>query len=190
MTLTVQTDYAAMKQAIITWLSTYPGGLNDVIFKNQAAPRPAKPYASILVTSNSNKYGFDDVTQGFDAANQVITRQVNGLRTMIVQIEVFTDPATDINTLEAREYLEGTLDALESQPVRDLFRNAGLGVLRFTPPNQLDEQLGERWERRAQTDLTFTYTASILDDGSNGSGDWIETFETPTESNGNATFNP
>jgi hypothetical protein len=51
----------------------------------------------------------------------------------------------------------------------------------------MDEQLGDRWERRAMAEVQFSYSGETFDDG-DGTGNWIETVEAPTEENGNADY--
>lgn len=188
--ITDTTNYAGLKTAIRDWLLNYSGGLTDVIFSNQAEGRPAKPYATILIIVSGIKLGLDDdVIQTFDVPGQAIQREHLGPRQMTIQIEIYSEPAQALTDREAADYLNQALHATESIPVRDLFRNAGIALARYTAPNRLDEQLGERWERRSQTDLTINYTGSIFDDGGAGSGDWVETVETPLEQNGNLTIN-
>ena len=186
--ITDQTDYEAIRLAILTWLKDYVG-LNEVVFANQKVNRPAKPYATLLIISQGNKSGLDDVIQEFNAGSEQIERTHLGPRTLTAQVMIYSDPATDLATKEAQHYMSFALDTLESGAIRDLFRNAGIAVLQHTAPNRLDQQLGDRWERRSQTDLTFSYTSKIFDDGGDGSGDWVESVELPTESNGTATFN-
>ena len=186
--ITDQTNYSGAQQAIISWLVDH-AGIASVIFGNQVGDRPAKPYATILVISDGNKTGFDDVVKEYDEPSEQVQTTHLGPRTMTLQLMVYSEPAADIATREANHYLNFALACLESGEVRDLFRNAGIAVLNHTAPQKLDQQLGERWERRSQTDLTFSYTSKIFDDGGSGSGNWIETVVMPAESNGTATFN-
>lgn len=188
MTITVNTNYDKLRSGLIAWLTTY-AGVNDVIFSNQAELRPAKPYASLLITSDGIRFGFDYVDESFDVPTQLIQRMVNGPRQMNVQVEVYSDPATATGQLEAAERLNNALLVLDMLPVRDAFKTAGLSFIRHTSINRLDEQLGQRWERRAQMDVTLLYRGETFDDGGGGSGDWIQTVPTPTEANGNATYN-
>lgn len=186
--ITDQTNYSGALLAILSWLKDY-AGIAEVVFGNQPGTRPAKPYATILVISEGNKTGFDDVVKTYDIPSQAVQKTHLGPRTMTIQLMVYTDPASDLVTKEASHYLNFALACLELDDVRDLFRVAGIAVLDHSAPNKLDQQLGERWERRSQTDLTFSYTSKIFDDGGSGSGNWIETVVMPTESNGTATFN-
>lgn len=188
MAITVKTDYDALRGAILTWITTY-GGVSEAIFKNQDNTRPAKPYAAILITSDNTRFGIDESRQGYDAVNQVIQRTTSGIRRMNVQLEFYSEPAKAIGEKEAADYLNNLLLTLDTVAVRDLFKDANLTVLNHTSVNRLDEQLGDRWERRAQVDLTLLYTGETFDDGGGSSGDWIENVKVPTTGNGNLTLN-
>lgn len=190
MTIAVTTNYVNIIQAVRNWLITY-APLAQVIFLNQAELRPAPPYAAIMVTSDNLTFGLDYVDQQHDGINNVITRNYEGPRQMKVQVDVYTVPAKATTDLEAQDYLNRALLSLQTLQARALFRAAKMTVLNHTPLNRLDEQLGERWERRAQTDLTILYSGELFDDGRTGEdGNYIQTVQVPTQENGNATFNP
>lgn len=191
MAITVLTDFDLIKTTLLTWLQTYSSDdgllLNGVEFKNQLGDRPAKPYGNILITSSARKFGFDEERHEFNIPQQAIDKTTLGVREMKVQIDIYSEPANSLADVEALEILERALMTLETQTVKDLFKSANLTFMSHTPTNELDQQLGDRWERRAQTDLTLLYTSEVFDTGSNDN--WIETAENPTEANANLTVN-
>jgi hypothetical protein len=177
MTLTVTTDRALIYQTIIGWIKLATGFDSEkVIFLNQEITRPAKPYVGIIILSRGIKTGIDESRSSFDADTQKIQRLTTGPRQMVVQLEVYTNPSESLDDTEADEVLENILLTLDTEAVKDLFRTAKIGQLTQTPINRLDEQLGERWERRAQADVTITYSGESFDDGET-SGNWIETVD-------------
>lgn len=189
MSLTVTTDRALFRQTIITWLSTYAGiAKAKIIWADQSTPRPAKPYATIYFPTGFVKTGFDEERRDFNDYEEVIERLTGGPRTITAQVEVYTDPAPSANADEAQELLENALLALDTSAVQELFRAAKIGYFGYTAPMRLDDQFGDRWERRSHSDVTFVYSGEIFDDG-DGTGNWIETVEVPTEGNGHATYN-
>ena len=189
MTISITTDFILIRKTIFDWLLAY-AGVGSVIFANQEINRPVKPYASILINNGSLRSGHDEERQEYSVANDVIERKTSGTRQMIVQCEVYSDPAVSPTTLEAAELLESALLALDSEAVKSVFRAAKIGILSHTPIIRLDEQLGDRWERRALSDVTFTYSGETFDDGLTGeTGNIVETVEIPTEDNGNAIYN-
>lgn len=190
MTVTVTTDRTLFRTTVKNWLKAAMS-LNEahVIWANQSVPRPTKPYASVLFPSGSVKFGVaDESEKSYNAGTQAVERQSNGPRTIVAQIEVYADPATVANADEAFELLENALLMLDTEGVRTAFRAAKLGVISQSPVSRMDEQLGDRWERRAIAEVVFSYSAETFDDGGGGTGDWIETVEIPSEQNGNADY--
>lgn len=175
MTITVTTDYEGNLRTILNWLETYSGvGEGKVIWMNQKTSRPEKPYAGILIINTGLRFGFDSVVETFDVPSNLIQRQTSGPRQLTAQCEVYTDPPATLADLDAAQRLENALLALETELVRDSFRTAKIGMLSHGIINRLDEQFGDRWERRAQVDVAFMYSGETFDDGGAGSGDWIE----------------
>lgn len=189
MTLTVTTDFILIRKTIYDWLLAY-AGVSSVIYANQEVDRPAKPYASIIITSRSLRSGHDEERNSYNGTSGKLERQTSGTRQMIMQCEVYSDPAKLPTDLEASDLLEGALLALDSELVKSSFRDAKIGILSHTPIIRLDDQSGDRWERRALSDIVFTYSGETFDDGLTGeTGNIVETVEIPTEENGNATYN-
>lgn len=188
MAITLKTDFDTMMNAIESWLKTSTGVAN-VVDKNQIGDRPAKPYATIKINTRSIRLGYDDAIETFNSVTNVIERNVAGPRKMMLQVEIYTAPKTAIGQNEASELLETALLTLEQPFFVELFNSANFSILSHTSINNLDEQLGERWERRAQSDLTLLYTGETFNDGADGSGNWIQTVESPTEANNNLIIN-
>lgn len=173
MALTNTTDHEGNLRTILNWLEVYSGvGAGKVIWLNQETSRPAKPYAGILIITSGLRFGFDHVQESF--VGDRIQRQISGPRQLVAQCEVYTDPPATLATADAAQMLEDALLSLDTEEVRDAFRAAKIGVLSHGQINRLDEQFGDRWERRAQVDINFTYSGEIFDDGGGSSGDWIE----------------
>jgi hypothetical protein len=189
MTITVTTDRTLFRQTIIAWLNAYTGiDKAKIIWANQSTPRPDRPYATVFFPSGSVKSGFDEAVANYNAGTQAIERMTHGPRTIAVQVEVYTDQAQVPNQDEAYELLENALLALDTVPMRESFAAAKIGLLDHAPVQKLDEQLADRWERRAMAELTVTYSGETFDDGGGGSGNWIETADVPSEANGKANY--
>ncbi len=188
MAIVLKTDFDAIMTAIESWIKTSTS-IANVIEKNQLGDRPEKPYAAIKINSRGIRIGFDEDIENFNTGSNVIERSIVGPRKMTLQLEFYTDPKTAMGQNEAGDLLEIALLTLEQPFFVDLFNSAKFSVLDHTAINNLDEQLGERWERRAQSDLTLLYTGETFNDGDDGSGNWIQTVELPTESNSNLIIN-
>jgi hypothetical protein len=188
-TLSVTTDRTLFRRTVIAWIVAASGiPAERVIWAAQSTPRPPKPYATIQFPTGSQKFGIDEARAEYNASTEAIERITNGPRATTAQIEMFSDPATTPNANEAFELLENAMLALDTVGIRDSFRAAKIGVLDQSPARRMDEQLADRWERRALAEITFTYSGETFDDGGGGSGDWIETIPAPTEQDGSATY--
>ncbi len=188
MAIILITDYAAMKSAILNWIKDQSGsGMGEAIFLNQEVDRPEKPYATVQIISDNIKTGYDDVRPIYDGGIPSLKYKTVGLREMTVQIQIYTEPAKSVTDVEAADRLNQALITLDHPSIHKLFNDANISILGHTSVIRLDEQLGERWERRASSDLRIMYTAESIDDGS--FGEWIETVEIPRVDNGNLTVN-
>jgi hypothetical protein len=190
LTLTVTTDRILLKQTILAWLAARTGiPAERWIWANQRTPRPKKPYGTVFFPSGFVKVGIDEQRREFNEYDEILQKTTTGPRTLTAQIEVYTDPATKDADVEAMELLENAIITLDTDAVRDAFTAAKIGIISQGSPQALDEQLGERWERRAMCEVVFSYSGESFDDGSTGeSGNWIETVQVPTEANDNADY--
>lgn len=187
MTTAYVTDHAALEACLVSWFETYAGFVkNRVTWLNQVSNRPPKPYGNIQIIADSNVEGQDAELQRFNTATGFVERVTYGPRRMSVQFTIYTYAETDVGQQNARNRLNGLVASLRSQRVKDQFRAAGLafhqalGGLRI-----LDEQLGQRWERRAQIDLEFGYMSLFTDKpAAEDAANWVEQVEPITEAAG------
>ena len=134
-------------------------GTGKVIWKEQAGPRPSRTYASMHVLSDI-EIGLAESQQVADIGGQTINEQVQLLMRMILQLEVYSEAADDLATLEAMELLEGCLLQLQASQTVRRFRESNVAFMFHERPLRLDEFTGEHWERRALCDLTFTHVVT------------------------------
>ena len=188
MAITLVTDYPAMKNSLLQWLREQSGaGMGKAIFLNQSTDRPPKPYATIQVIADNIKTGDDDIRPEYDGGTPALKYRTVGLREMTVQINIYTVPAESVSDIEAADRLNQALILLDHPSLVQQFNDANISILGHTPIIRLDEQLGERWERRASSDLRIGYTAESIDDGS--FGNWVESVQIPSTNNGNLMVN-
>lgn len=188
MAIILVTDYPAMKNSLLQWLREQSGaGMGKVIFLNQSSDRPPKPYATIQVIADNIKTGEDDIRPEYGSGTPSLKYRTVGPREMTVQVNIYTVPAEAVTDVEAADRLNQALITLEHPALVQQFNNANMSILGHNQVIRLDEQLGERWERRASSDLRIGYTAESIDDGS--FGNWVESVEIPSTNNGNLTVN-
>lgn len=189
MPLVNQTSHALHRTALRTWLLAR-AGLTNVVWANQAGDRPSTlPFGVLQIVSRGKQIGVDHVKEELTAT--VLEKTYIGLREMTVQITIYAAPADSDDDFEASELLEQALAALAMQQVIDTFRVAFLASMDWEVINTVDEQLGERWERRAVADLRLSYRSVLFDDGTDPApddGQWIETVDSITEANGSALW--
>jgi len=188
MAIILITDYAAMKGALLQWLREQSGAsMGKAIFLNQETDRPDRPYATLQVIADNIKTGDDDIRPEYDGGVPELKYRTVGLREMTVNVQIYTEPAGLVSDIEAADRLNQALITLDHPSIHKQFNDANISILGHTPVIRLDEQLGERWERRASSDLRILYTAESVDDGS--FGEWVEQVEYPTRDNGNLIVN-
>lgn len=191
MPLVNQTRVSAHRVAIFDWFAARSGlGASKVMWLNQPTPRKALPAGTLQLLSRGKKTGEDYLQQILNGGT--IERHYLGIREMVIQAEIYTVPADDDTDLEAMELLEQALGALSMRQVIDVFQGADLAALDYEVLNVADEQVGERWERRAVADVRFSYRTILFDDGTDPAPDdgvYIATVDDITQVNGTATWN-
>lgn len=183
MAITHLTNYAVIESAIRTWVVTHTGFAGDkVIWLNQAAPRPAKPFATLQILQDGQPLAQEQEFHKYDADDERIDVIVHAPKKMTVQVQVYSGMQTQASDAVARRILLSVLAAARMPSQQDLFAAAGVAYIGHEPVQALDDQTGDRWERRAAADVHFTYEAATKDDGDATSGlQWIETVEPITE---------
>lgn len=124
-----------------------------VIFANQNAPRPDKPYATILIVSNVALGGRDE--QRSTDSDGIMT--LTGLRRMTLSINIFGEGALD--------YMEQARNSLNKQTVLDDFFWADdIAIINKGEIQNLTLLLETIYEPRAQMNLTIGYAQEYYDD--------------------------
>ena len=191
MTITVQTGYEAVENALLAWLETYSGvGAGKVRWVPFKGDRPAKPYGSLQVITDGVQFGTDAHQSAYNGATSRIDRVNYGPRQMTLQCQIFSDLPANSTAAGARRMLQNAISSLESQVVMGAFETAGLAFMRSETVRDVSEQQGQRWEGRAIVDIAVQYMSAVLDHGADPGGlQWIEDVEIPSEENTNLTIN-
>lgn len=149
----------AMRGVVVTG-----SGLADgkVIFANQAAPRPAPPYATINPRISMVRLGAYDEERLVDGQPGIIKRI--GHRRITASINLF---GPDALALAA-----ATQDGLERYDVLGTLETVGLTVISRGELRDLTNFLETEYEERGQFDVTFGLAVDSTEDVS-----WIEAVE-------------
>lgn len=186
MTTTYATDHGAIWRVLYTWLETHAGLDPGKVRKlNQATGRPDLPYATMQVIADVG--GGVEGEETRDNGTGFLDTVTYGPRRMTVQCTVYTAVEQNENDQNAMSRLTGAVAALRVPSVKVLFKDNGLAFMQQLGSIQAgDEQLGQRWERRATVDLEFGYTAytTVTDEGDG----YIKTVDPITEDAGTLTI--
>lgn len=124
-----------------------------VIFANQNAPRPAKPYGTILIVS-SIRVGQNDEQRSTDNYGEMT---LIGQRQMTVSLNIYGDGAMD--------YMETLQQSLSKFSVlQNYFGSAQISILNKSNIQNLTYLLETDFESRAQMDITIGYAIDYTDD--------------------------
>lgn len=140
-----------LKFAIYEWLSSELG--ITVIYADQNAPRPDKPYATIRIISENKLGGNDEGATVDDDGIQSFC----GQREAAVSLNIYGEDAFDsmklaLNSLSKPSILE------------DFFYNDDIAILNKGDILNLTDVLETEFEERAQMDLLVGYAEEYTDD--------------------------
>lgn len=179
MTVEYVTDHELIERALIKWLGEHTGIARWI---NHPVGRPPNPYGTIQYITDGVQRGIDATFEKHNATTDKMETVTHGVRSMTIQCTVYTDVETGPGQRNARNRLVGAVGALRTGTVQREMNDAGLAYMRaLTGVQGSDEQLGDRWERRATVDLEFNYISLVTDKPTDPTdGQWIDTFDGTT----------
>ncbi len=125
---------------------------DKVIEANQNAPRPARPYISVLVTTTTQKEHSNESHPG-DTGMASIENELS----CMVSVQCIGENAKTI--------MGNLRQTLEKPTVLQSLRAAGLPFIRvLSGVNDLTEQTGTQYEERAGVDIEFRAAAVVIDE--------------------------
>ena len=153
-------DYNAIRRALVAAVAQGTGldGGAVIMLEPEAetAPRPARPYMGIMVTTASVKEGFDAVIPQADAPGLPTGNfTYTGPRSMMVSFESFGRSHE-----EAYGVMANFQSALDQTPTLEVLGAANLAVYHIGAVADLSSLLNTAYEGRAQLDVTFGLTAT------------------------------
>ena len=145
---------AELKTAVWEWLDEQLDDLEEVIFGDQTAPQPPKPYATIRLLTVT-KLGLSDELLPTISSGGVQT--IKAQRTAAFQIQFFGE--------DALQFAEDAKASLQKPSVlEDLFYAKGLAVIDDATVTNITALLETEFEDRAQLDVVFGYASTDTDD--------------------------
>lgn len=142
----------ATEIAILEWATKAFGF--DVLWVDGVTPRLPVPYATMR--------WFSDVMLGFADPFKIglaldVSEQVQETWRLTIQLEVYSKPPGDLSTPDAMQIIEGALLTLQADETIRSFRDAKISFLSHEKILEMDEQAGDRWERRSLCDIHFLH---------------------------------
>lgn len=147
----------AIKDGVYQWLSselTVAAWGGTVIFADQAAPRPAEPYATIRINAGV-PVGNDELREVQEVGPDVIG-SYRGQRTATVSLNIFGTNAVQL--------MRTARMSLAKQSVLDtLYNDHDLSVIDAGEILNMTDLLETRFQKRAQMDVIIGFAESIDD---------------------------
>lgn len=144
---------ADAKKTIYNWIDKeMKGQVSKVIWRDQGAPRPPRPYVGLKIISGPTITGDDDQRESSPGIYTVV-----GQREMTVEIAVYGE-----NSLDLCHKLE---QSLQRGSVLDTFAASEVSVLRGTSTVNLTIPLdAQTFESRAQFEVVFGFVTGSTDE--------------------------
>lgn len=128
-----------------------------VIRANQSGRRPAKPYATYLYTGNV-ALGASPQTDHTATATE-LTEEISTVRSPTLEVQFFTKTEAEGKKItgyeSANDISQRFEDNIKSDRVKRYLRENCFSVLSHNTLFNLDEMLGDKWERRAAVEITL-----------------------------------
>lgn len=168
-------QWTSVQNAFQLWVSTTT--TLPTIWENQRTPQPARPYASLRISSPPRKVGGLDaiiITTDPTQVGQEIQQTVRGQREIGVSVHVVSPVTTGAGT--AMEFLTSAMTGLSlPSQVQQLFA-AGISLVDFNPAIDLTQVDGATYVSHAVFDARFY----IVDTAEESTGYISEVDITPT----------
>jgi len=135
-----------------------PTGVS-LIWEDQSAPRPGKPYVSLNFLSPSQRIGFEE--QRIDGSVFTLV----GQRRFVLSVNAFGENRMENeDALDAADLLEPLVQGLYREDTIQKLCEFGLASINEGEIRDLTALLESRYESRSQVDLTFHRTVSQSED--------------------------
>lgn len=158
MAVTYEPVLENLKQAIRTWVKDVTG-LNTVIWANQMIARPDLPYVMLNILEIPIEGGQTEKQLVESGSDVYKLWNIDNYQIML-SINIYTAQGTT----DAFFYLQKLNQSVTINYYYEYFRSNGLALVEKSRLRNIDEQLGDRWEKRAQQDYIFRFRAKTIED--------------------------
>ena len=163
MTIEYAPTFGQPEKDIRNWFIQLTGlASGKVIWMNQMAKRPQRPYLALNIITKPTPLGLpeSDITEESGQGKETIFEN----QEMTVSAQYYSD--THALATTAFSYMEKIKQAsyLDSSVSYLRQTTSKLALVDRSPITNIDEQLGNRWEKRAAMDFIFRYRTSAKDD--------------------------
>lgn len=134
-----------------------------VIRKNQSGRSPDKPYAAYHYLTNPIVGAAPFISH--EDTGLALNEEISNVRTPILEIQFYTKTEDQAltenfsNYESANEICQRFEDNLKSDKVKIFLREKGFSILSTNPVFNLDQFLGDTWERRSVLELTLNHVS-------------------------------
>lgn len=156
-------NHAAIRNAIFVWALTYSPPGTPVVWADQSAPQPAKPYVTLKISGPYRDGGFDETRYAPDGESFTVC----GQRRLVVSVQVY-GTVEDV-THQIAERLNFSLGLHDT---KFALGNAGLAVADEGDIINVTVFVDAKWQPRFAFDVTLNTVAT----GTESPG-WIETID-------------
>lgn len=143
-----------IRLGIYDWVKSELAGTDvtadKIMWLNQDAPRPARPYVGLNVLVGPGRVGHDALTEVTPGVYDLV-----GVREMTCSVNVYGE--------RADAFVDQLMCSLEKPTVQERLATFGLAMIEQSDPTDLTALIETRWEARSQFDVRFRVTSKTRD---------------------------
>lgn len=152
-------DFKDTRVALINWFKN-SSGLDRVLWANQMAKGQCGPRATLNIIAMPETPGIPEKRS--TTINYVNTVETTEQSEVTLSINVYTE-TQDLDN-DALIILDKVSRAVRSLKVQVELRLSNIAFIEKSSIRNIDEQLGDRWEKRVQQDYTFRYVSTVSEE--------------------------
>lgn len=156
---TIYPTYDQIRKDIHSWFKTV-SGLSRVIWANQQNKRPSLPYATINIINMPTPVGLPG--RVYSVGDSTFEETIYENQDINLSVQVYSD-SKDLDSDAYSILYASSLKYFLSDSM-EILRLNNLALINKGQINNIDEQLGSRWEKRTQQDLLFRFRPRVTQD--------------------------